>query len=148
MNSSPATEILNAGRRFLRLFARNDVAGIAACYTEDAQMLPANMKAIRGRAAIEAVFKFTGGRGHSLEFRTQELEVLGTTAVEVGEYVRRQCDGGTVDHGKYMVIWKRVADAWLIHRDMFNTDLPRGPNPAVALAPGAPGSPAASLLRP
>jgi len=129
MNPSPATEISNAGRRFLRLFARNDVAGIAACYTEDAQMLAANMKAVRGRAAIEAVFKFTGGQGHSLEFQTHELEVLGTTAVEVGAYTRRQSDGSTIDHGKYMVIWKRVAEDWLIHRDMFNTDLPRAAIP-------------------
>jgi len=129
MNPSPATEISNAGRRFLRLFARNDVAGIAACYTEDAQMLVANMKAVRGRAAIEAVFKFTGGQGHSLEFQTHELEVLGTTAVEVGAYTRRQSDGSTIDHGKYMVIWKRVAEDWLIHRDMFNTDLPRAAIP-------------------
>jgi len=120
------SEIARSGRRFLQLFAQNDVAAIAACYTEDAQMLPANMQPIRGRAQIESVFKFTGGRGHTLEFLTRELEVIGATAIEIGEYVRGARDGSVVDRGKYIVIWKRVAGEWKIHRDMFSTSQPRG----------------------
>ncbi|MGQ0544069.1 MAG: hypothetical protein ACT4P3_01885 [Betaproteobacteria bacterium] len=38
-----ALEIAEVTRRFLSLFAANDVAGLAACYSEDAQMMPANM---------------------------------------------------------------------------------------------------------
>src|SRR3954469_9102876 len=91
--ADPAAEISEAGRRFLRLFAQNDIPGIAACYTEDAQMLAAHMKPIHGRAAIGAVFKFTGGQGHRLEFLTRELEVHAATAVEIGEYTRRAGDG-------------------------------------------------------
>jgi ketosteroid isomerase-like protein len=119
------SEISEAGRRFLRLFAQNDVPGIGACYTEDAQMLAANMKPIQGRAAIEAVFKFTGGQGHTLEFKTHELELHGTTAIEIGAYVRTGADGSNVDQGKYIVIWKRTGSEWKIHRDMFNTNRPR-----------------------
>jgi ketosteroid isomerase-like protein len=123
--ADPTSAISEAGRRFLRLFAQNDIPGIAACYTEDAQMLAANMKPVQGRAAIEAVFKFTGGQGHTLEFQTHELELHGTTAVEIGEYVRRGGDGSSVDQGKYIVIWKRTGSEWKIHRDMFNTNRPR-----------------------
>jgi len=125
LHANVRTEISETGRRFLRLFAQNDAAGIAACYTEDAQMLPANMQPIRGRAAIESVFKFTGGQGHTLEFVTRELDLLGTTAIEIGDYVRRGRDGSIADRGKYIVVWKRVADEWKIHRDMFNTSQPR-----------------------
>ena len=122
-----SSEIAAVQQRFLQLFARNDVAGIAACYTEDAQMLVANMEIISGRDAIASVFKFTAVPGHALQFQTQELEAQGSTAVEVGRYTRRRADGSTFDRGKYIVIWKREADGWRIHRDMFSTSLARTP---------------------
>lgn len=91
--------IAAAGRRFLSLFALNDAAKIAACYTEDAQILTGAMSPVRGRSAIESVFKFTNGPG----------------------YVRRDKDRATLDRGRYMVVWKRVGGEWQIHRDMFVT---------------------------
>ena len=123
--SDPVSQIRAVQRRFLELFAANDVAGIAGCYTDDAQMLAANMEIVRGRAMIASVFKFTAVRGHTLQFETQELDVQGTTAVEIGRYTRCRGDGSTFDRGKYMVVWKRLRDAWLIHRDMFSTSLPK-----------------------
>lgn len=103
----------------MRLFALNDAAKIAACYTDDAEILSANMSPIRGRAAIESVFKFTNRPGHTLEFQTAELDVLGATAIEIGAYVRKLADGSTFARGRYIVIWKRVGEEWKIHRDMF-----------------------------
>ena len=120
MSDNPeATRIAAAGRRFVRLFALNDAAKIAACYTDDAEILSANMSPIRGRAAIESVFKFTNRPGHTLEFQTAELDVLGETAIEIGAYVRKLGDGSTFSRGRYIVIWKRVGEEWKIHRDMF-----------------------------
>ena len=123
--SEAAQEIAAATRRFLALFAANDIAGLAACYTEDAQMMPANMAPVRGHVGIASVFKFTAVRGHTLEFRTEELEVHGATAIELGAYVRRQAGGAAVDQGRYFVVWKRAGGEWRIHRDMFSTSLPR-----------------------
>ena len=120
-------ELAAASRHFLARFAAHDIAGLGACYTEDAQMLVANMRAIRGRAAIEAVFKFTGGRGHRLAFETLEREVHDDTAVELGRYVRTDGGGRRFDEGKYIVVWKRRPGGWKIHRDMFSTDLSRTP---------------------
>jgi ketosteroid isomerase-like protein len=122
----PGAQIFDAGRRFLQLFALNEVAKLAACYTEDAQMFAANMSPVRGRAAIESVFKFTGGRGQTLEFRTEELDVHGSTAIEIGAYVRKEQGGVVADEGRYIVIWKRICDEWKIHRDMFSSSRLRG----------------------
>jgi ketosteroid isomerase-like protein len=118
-------ELDAANKRFLQLFADNDIPGVADCYTEDAQLLVAHMEVIRGRAAIQAVFNLGGGKGHTLDLSTQDLEVLGASAVEIGEYTRKQSDGQTLDRGKYLVVWKRVGDDWKIHRDMLNTSQPR-----------------------
>jgi len=128
---SATADIAAAQQRFLQLFARRDFAGLAACYTEHAQMLVANMEIISGRAQIASVFKFTAVKGHTLEFSTQDLEVHGSTAVEVGRYTRRRDDGSTFDRGKYVVVWKQVDGAWLLHRDMFSTSMAKTP----ALAP-------------
>jgi len=120
-DADAGARIADAGRRFLDLFALSDPASIAACYTEDARMFAANMSPVCGRAAIESVFKFTRGPGHRLEFRTEELDIQGTTAIEIGAYVRRRKDGSLVDSGRYMVVWKRIGDQWKIHRDMFTS---------------------------
>jgi ketosteroid isomerase-like protein len=133
--SDPTAEISAVQQRFLRLFAINDPEGIGDCYTQDAQMLAPNMNAICGRAAIRGVFKFTAVRGHTLEFETQELDVTGETAIEVGRYMRRRGDGSLFDRGKYLVIWKRVEGEWKIHRDTFSTSIPKtAPIPALASA--------------
>jgi ketosteroid isomerase-like protein len=128
--NNPAEAIDAVTQRFLRLFALNDVAAIAGCYTEDAQLLVANMNVIRGRAAIGSVFKFTAGAGHTLEFQQHELEVHGATAIALGRYIRRRGDGSLFDDGKYVVVWKRVGADWKIHRDMFSTSLPKAAAPA------------------
>ena len=114
-----SARIAEAGRRFLQLFAASDPASIAACYTEDAQILTASMSPVRGRAAIESLFKFTRGPGHTLEFQTEDLDVQGDTAIEIGAYVRRDGNGSTVDRGRYVVVWKWIGGEWKIHRDMF-----------------------------
>ena len=128
---NPAADIAAVQKRFLQFFAQNDFAGLAACYTEDAQMLVANMEVIAGRATIASVFKFTAVKGHTLEFKTHELDARDGMAVEVGRYTRRRDDGSDFDRGKYMVVWKRVAGTWYIHRDMFSTSMVK----TLALAP-------------
>ena len=120
MSDNPdTTRIAAAGRRFVSLFALSDAAKIASCYTDDAEILSANMSPVRGRAQIESVFKFTNRPGHTIEFQSAELDLQGATAIEIGAYVRRQGDGSTFSRGRYIIIWKRVGDEWKIHRDMF-----------------------------
>jgi len=119
-----SARIAEAGQRFLQLFAASDPASIAACYTEDAQIMTASMSPVRGRAAIESLFKFTRRPGHTLEFKSEDLDVLGSTAIEIGAYVRRDEERSPVDRGRYMVVWKRVGGEWKIHRDMFARGTP------------------------
>ena len=64
-------EISAANRRFMDGFRRDDLAGVAACHTEDAQFLIPHMVPIHGRAAIEATFRAGFGQIGGLSFENQ-----------------------------------------------------------------------------
>ena len=61
-----------------------------------------------------------------VKLKSREVEVMGTTAIEVGTYVLSGADGDAVDEGKYMVVWKKDGKAWKLYRDIFNTSRPAG----------------------
>jgi ketosteroid isomerase-like protein len=114
-------DIAAANTRFGVCVEQRDFAGLAACYTDDAQLLPPGSPVVSGRAAIgpfwEAAVAALGVNGATLT--TRELEVHGDTANEVGDAVLRTAKGEA--KVKYVVIWKREGDGiWKMHRDIWN----------------------------
>jgi ketosteroid isomerase-like protein len=57
------------------------------------------------------------------DFRVETLEVesAGDTAYEMGRYTLYAGDQQVADEGKYILIWKREAGQWKIHRDITNS---------------------------
>lgn len=98
-------------------FNAGDAAGLAGLYSEDAQLLPPGADIVNGRPAIQAFWQqaIDGAQGED-SLDTMELHELGDVAVEIGMYTE---EGG--DNGKYMVVWKRHGNSWLIHRDIWNS---------------------------
>lgn len=117
-------DITAANRRLMDCFRRGDAVTMAQCYTEDAQLLVPHAEVIKGRAALEAIFKRTSSQRQVYEFVTVELDGDGSAAFEIGEYRRTDAAGQLLDRGKYIVRWKRVDGDWKIHRDMLSTSLP------------------------
>ncbi len=105
--------------------ARGDAAGAAACYAEDGCFLPPNSDFVQGREAIQGFWQGAIDMGiKELRLATNEIEILGDTATEVGTY-QLMADGGVqADHGKFLVVWKNCDGQWLLHRDMINTSMP------------------------
>jgi uncharacterized protein (TIGR02246 family) len=105
-------------------FARGDGQGIAALYTANAQLLPAQSDFVTGTQAIgqfwQAVFD-SGVKGITLI--TLEVESLGETANEVGKLELRDGDGKVLDRAKYVVIWKKEGGSWKLHRDIWTTSV-------------------------
>ena len=60
----------------------------------------------------------------TVELITLEVEDLGDTAIEVGRGILRTGKDELIDETKYIVIWKREADGWKLHRDIMNSNLP------------------------
>ncbi|WP_181708794.1 YybH family protein [Chthonobacter rhizosphaerae] len=121
---SVRTAIDTGNAEFVAAYNRGDAAGIAARYTEDAQLLPPGESAISGRTAVEAYWKTLIDAGlKNLSLKALEVGSDGDMAYEVGEYaitVPKQGGEESTDSGKYLIVYKMVGEKWLLHRDMWN----------------------------
>ena len=114
---------------------RKDASSIAALYTEDALLMPPNVPAVRGRAAVEAFFKGMFDQG-ARDAKLVQIGAAGSggSGYAAGTYEFTAGLVGTQaihDKGKFITGMKRGADGkWLIAYDIFNSDLPCPPAPA------------------
>ena len=123
--SSAREAITAANANFMAAFRAADAGAVADCYTNAAQLLPANSEPVVGRSAIESFWRAVMGMGiASAKLETQEVESQGDLAVEVGRYTLAGADGGALDSGKYVVVWHRDAGSWKLHRDIWTTSKP------------------------
>lgn len=118
-------EIDKANDAFVAAFAKGDAAAIAKMYSSDARVFPPNSDMIQGADAIQKLWKGAMEMGvKSVRLQASEVEAHGMVAHEVGSYSMLAADGKQLDRGKYLVIWKREGNAWRLHRDIWNTNMP------------------------
>ena len=120
---------IDAGNaQFVSMLAKNDAVGVTALYTEDAKIMPAGSDNIKGSAAILKFWQGALGAGlGGAKMTTLEVHGRGATATEVGEYEMMDKTGKSIDHGKYIVVWKHEGSKWKMHRDMFSTSVAAKP---------------------
>lgn len=111
-----------------------DAASVAAFYSEDAILMPANSPYVVGRRAIKEQFarEFETNRAGGIKLILDEtdLGVSGTVAWRSGTFLGTGQDGNAVDSGKFLQVWEKQADGlWQITHSMFNFDAPRGETP-------------------
>jgi uncharacterized protein (TIGR02246 family) len=112
-------------KKFMNGAAKGDASLIASTYTADAEAFPPNSDVVRGRPAIEKLWKAVLDSGiNAFELVTTEVASQGNLAYEVGTYAMKMKDGKVADRGKYCVVWKRINGQWLLHRDIWTTNLP------------------------
>ena len=120
-------------------FTAHDAAGVAALYTEDAQLLPPDMEVVNGRAAIQEFVAQTNPPGSpAFEFATNETLVFGDYAHRQGSFTAKGPDGKVLATGKYLELWKKSGGKWLIHRDMWSWNAPETTPPATDAPSDAP----------
>ena len=113
-------------RAFEEAFHRGDADGISLIYTEDAEMFAPQAPVVRGRDAIAEAWRgIVGAGGRYVRVETVEVQECGGWAYEVGRFETSAPDGAVLNSGKYIVIWKQLANGeWKTHRDIFHWDVP------------------------
>ena len=118
--------LMKAVSDFETAFNAQDAKKVAALYTEDAVAMPPNRPMVKGRAAIEADVQRDFKAGVSkLKLTPLESAILGDRAYEAG--TSTVSVGGKQMSGKYVVIYKRVGNQWLIAFDSYSGDEPPPP---------------------
>ena len=109
----------------MQTFGRGDSKEIAALYTNDGQLFPAQSDLVTGKQSIHEFWKTAIDSGiKTVQLDTLETEGYGDTAIEVGKYRFGGEGEQMIDEGKYLVIWKRENGQWRLHREIWNTSLP------------------------
>lgn len=112
---------------FVAAMNRGDIAAAVNVYMDNAKLLPPNAPAFTGKADIQGFWEGAAQAlgVKSVSMKTVDLEFIGDTAIEHGEYTLGLEAGE--DKGKFIVVWKRQADGtWKWHIDIFNSSLPLG----------------------
>jgi uncharacterized protein (TIGR02246 family) len=119
-----AAEITAVNRSYQDAVSRGDAGAIADLYTADALLLPPDGPTVKGREAIRQWLSSGFERGlKSLQFESITLEIDGDTASEVAYVTLGSAGLGgqiTTVVVKSLVVWKKSAGQWRLHRDMWN----------------------------
>lgn len=98
-----------------------DVAGCAARFTDDAEVLQEDAAVIRGK---QAIVEFCSAQIHpelSLDIVSAMSIVSDDLAFEQGTYRFRNVKvGANVEFGEYLNVWRRQGEQWRIFRSMFD----------------------------
>ncbi len=118
--------IQTGNKNFMAAFDRGDAAGVVACYTADARLLPPGGAPMSGTPDIAAFWQGAMNMGiKSAKLETKHVEERDDLAVEVGHYTLTiQPEGGATitDVGKYVVVWKDDGGTWKLHIDIWNSN--------------------------
>jgi uncharacterized protein (TIGR02246 family) len=130
MNSVVATdirtEIERANEKFMETYRRGDAMGMAMLYTHDGMVLPPNGDFVEGREQIQSFWQGVMDMGiKSITLQIREVEQQADAAFEVSRATLSDEKGQALDQAKYIVIWKKENGEWKLHRDIFNSSLPR-----------------------
>ncbi len=101
---------------FVKAFNAGDAEGLAATFTEDAEVTDEENETLEGRAAITGRFAsyFAASPGAKITLKTESLKFLGPEAALLrGRAVVGLPDGGVPDTSRYTVVFVKREGKWL-----------------------------------
>src|SRR5262249_58745315 len=115
-------EIESVNAKWIDFFNKGDFAGVASLYTEDATAFPPGSAMVKGRAAIEALWKSMAEQASDPKFTTLDVKPLGPSAArEIGTFsLKTKGPRPQEVTGKYLVVWEKVGSDWKLAADIWN----------------------------
>ena len=115
--------------KFFKEMGRNDAAAMAALFTDDAIMLPANSEMVRGRKGIEKFWRalLESAPHEDVVPTILELDGSGDTFYEVGNLtvnVHQKGQKPVEVKSKHIIILKHTASGWKIQSGIWNLNTP------------------------
>jgi uncharacterized protein (TIGR02246 family) len=125
--STPKQAIEKLIATFTEAFNKGDVETIANLYLGDARLFVPDAATIRGRSGI--IDYWAGGIAEATDGKltADEVQPLGPdAALVIGTYSERsRAPSGTIEAGKYVMLWQRVGADWKIALDIWNANPPQ-----------------------
>jgi len=115
-------EIEAVNAKWIDFFNKGDFAGVVSLYTDDAIAFPPGSAMVKGRAAIEAMWKSMAEQVSDPKLTTLDVKALGPSAArEIGTFSLKT-KGPTPQEvtGKYLVVWERIGNDWKLAADIWN----------------------------
>jgi uncharacterized protein (TIGR02246 family) len=115
-------EIEAVNAKWIDFFNKGDFAGVASLYTEDASVFPPGSAIVKGRPAIELMWKDMAERISDPKVVTLDVRALGPSAArEIGTLsLKTKGPAPQEVTGKYVVIWEKVGADWKLAVDIWN----------------------------
>jgi ketosteroid isomerase-like protein len=138
--------LLERTKDFLAAVEAKDAAKLAACYAEDAVLMPPNVPRLKGQKAIEdhARRLFQDSPSSELALTPLASHVSTDLAYIQGEYLtsgKRPSGQFVREKGTYVWILRNIAGEWKITHDIFNSSEPPPPPPPAPKPPKPPTPP-------
>jgi len=117
-----ATEIGKAKQQYLDALNEGDAAMLARLSTERSVLLPPNAEMIEGREAIEKYWRSVFAAGlKDISARTVRVDEYGDDAArEIGRVRVNAPAPRDVIEGKYVIIWRKSGENWLLDSLIWN----------------------------
>lgn len=113
-----------AAEGWLGSFNGGDVDGLALMYTADAEVLPPDEPIVSGHEAIEAFWKSYNPGAVRIQVSEVDARKLGEYWFREGSYAARFPDEGEPRLGKFIELWKKDGNNWLLYRQMWSRNSP------------------------
>ena len=128
-NSKLRKSIVSANKKIMEYMNNGNSSDLVSMYTSNGQLFPTNSRKITGREKIQSFWQKYIDEGAQIKLKTLEVEGIGNTAYEVGEYLLFTGNFNKGDKGdfqlkawcKYIVIWKKEDGQLKQHRNIWNT---------------------------